>query len=326
MKILRVGDPHVKVGNIAESKSLIDFIVKTALELKVDRIEVLGDLFHTHAIVRLEVVDFWVWALKKLSEICEVVVLVGNHDQSGDYNSDNSSLSVFGLMGWKNLFIVEKPILLGIFGYIPYTHNNNKFISDANSLADNGIKVLVCHQTLQGSKYESGMYAPDGIPIEGWAERFTHIISGHIHSEQSFANVIYPGTARWDTAADANLRKGIWLYEHSLDGKIVVSTFISTENVCSPIRSVAFREGDLVEAVWPKNARVAVELVGTSTWCAQQKDKLKGKCSISTKITDRQKSAIRTPGNNLEHFLKNVFVSTTDKDSLIKLAKEMGIV
>lgn len=327
MNILRVGDPHVKIGNIGESKSLIDFVAKTAIESKADRIEILGDLFHTHAILRLEVIDFWVWALEKLTKICEVVVLVGNHDLSGDYNSNNSSLSVFGLMGWKNLIIVEKPTALGVFGYVPYIHNSTSFIDSVGALAESGVRVLVCHQTIQGSKYESGMYAPDGIPTGEWAKRFIHVISGHIHSEQSFGNIIYPGTARWDTTADANRRKGIWIYEHEDGtGRIQSSTFMSTEQVCSPIRCVSFSEGDAVSNTWPENARVAVELIGSSAWVASMKEKLKGKCSISTKITDRQKATIRTPGNNLEHFLKNMFVSTMDRDNLLKVAKEMGIV
>lgn len=327
MIILRVGDPHVKVGNLTESKSLVDFIAKTAIECKADRIEILGDLFHTHAILRLEVMDFWVWALEKLAKICEVVVLVGNHDQSGDYNSDNSALSVFALMGWKNLVIIEKPTALGEIGYVPYTHDPAKFIDSALSLSKSGCKVLVCHQTIQGSKYESGMYAPDGIPTGPWSEAFTHVISGHIHSEQTFANVIYPGTARWDTTADANSRKGIWIYDHgNVRGRIEQASFISTEEVCSPIRRISFAEGDTVAADWPSNARVAVELVGTSAWCALHKEALKGKCSISTKITDRQRAIVRKTGNNLEQFLKNMFVSTMDRDSLLKVAREMGIV
>ena len=327
IRILRVGDPHVKVNNIKESRSLIEFVARMAAENKVNRIEILGDLFHTHAVLRLEVVDFWVWAFEKLTQICEVVVLVGNHDLSGDFNSNSSALSVFSLMGLKNLTVVEKPTLIGNIGYIQYVHDSSDFIMRSTALAGRGAKVIVCHQTIQGSKYESGMYAPDGIPTGEWSERFVHIISGHIHSEQSFGNIIYPGTARWDSAVDANRRKGIWIYDHELSsGRIIGASFISTEHVCSPIRSVVFTEGDTVAVSWPQAARVAVELVGSSVWCSQQKEILKGKCSISTKITDKQKAVSRSPGNSLEYFLKNAFVSTLDRDAVIKFAREMGIV
>lgn len=326
MKILRVGDPHAKVSNLDEMKALILFVVSIAQQYNVNRIELLGDLFHTHAVLRLEVVQFWSWALDLLGKICPTVVLVGNHDQSGDYNSDNSALSVFSLMNLKGLTIVEKPTLLGDFGYVPYIHDNNLFLSTCDALAKDGAKVIVCHQTFTGSKFESGIYAPDGIDPSPISDSVIHIISGHIHSEQSFGRVIYPGTARWDSTVDANRRKGIWLYVHEDGtGKICSTDFISTENVCSPIRSIEWREGDPAPEQWPENARVAVELIGSSNWVASEKQKLKGKCSVKTKITDRQTSTVRTAGNSLEHFMTNLFVSNMDKAHLIKTMREYGI-
>lgn len=328
MNILRLGDPHAKVSNLEEMRQLILFVGTIAKEEKVDRIEILGDLFHTHAILRLEVINFWTWALDYLAQICETVVVEGNHDQSGDYSSNFSSLSVFALMNKKNLIVVDKPRTIGVFAYVPYTHDNDKFISIVGSLADSGSKVLICHQTLQGSKYESGIYAPDGIPTEQWAERFIHVISGHIHSEQSFGNIIYPGTARWDTFSDANRRKGIWLYSHGPDGTIQSANFISTENVCSPIKSIEWRETDANSPIeqWPTNAKVTVELIGSSAWCATEKRKLQGKCSVKTKITDRSTTQSRKSGDNLENFISNLFVSTMDRTNLLKYAKELGLV
>lgn len=326
MKIIRVGDPHAKVSNLEEMKALILFVIETAIKHNISRIELLGDLFHTHAVLRLEVVQFWTWAFEALDEVCETVVLVGNHDLSGDYHSNNSALSVFSLMGWKGLTIVEEPKLIGAIGYVPYIHNVDEFIRVATGLYNIGARVLVCHQTFTGSKFESGIYAPDGIDAS-LLPAFTHIISGHIHSEQIFGNVIYPGTARWDSVTDANRRKGIWLYEHnSADGRIESSTFISTEKVCSPIQSFEWRE-DGTDGIptWPENARVAVELIGTSAWVSKRKAELKGKCSIKTKITDKQVAVTRTAGNSLEHFMMNLFVSSMDRAHLIKTMRDYGI-
>lgn len=325
MKILRMGDPHAKIGNLDEMKSLVTFVVSKAKEHKVDRVEILGDLFHTHAVLRLEVIDFWVWALDQLNDTCETIVLVGNHDRSGDANSTSHALNIFGLMNRKNVKIIDKPTQIGVFGYVPYLHDSGDFIRAATELGNSGTKVLVCHQTFEGSKYESGIYAPDGIPTGSWADLFSHVISGHIHSEQIFGHFIYPGTARWDTVTDANRRKGIWIFDHSPDGLIVSSEFISTEGVCSPIKLFTYSEGDKEAPKWESNARVAVELVGSSLWIAQQKEIFKGKCSIKTKITDTKKSESRKTGGSLEHFLKNAFVSTMDREHLIKTARDYGI-
>ena len=326
IKILRCGDPHAKVNCLDEMKKLVLFISEQAKLHNVDRIEILGDLTHNHNVVRLEIMEFWLWALDLLSQTHQTVVLIGNHDISGDYRSHFSSLTLFGLMQKPNLIIVDKPLLLGNIGYISYIHDANEFINLSNELSDKGAKVLICHQTIEGSKYESGIYAPDGIPTGSWSERFAHIISGHIHSEQEFGNIIYPGTARWDNVADANKRKGIWIYEHEEDGLISSRKFISTEGVCSPIQFLVWKEEDPEPSMWTKDVRMAVELVGSSVWIAQTKEKLKGKCSIRTKITDSKKCIARKSGNNFEQFLNNFFTSKFNKSDLLNYAKELGIV
>src|SRR4051812_35415302 len=93
MKIIRVGDPHVKINNLEDSRKLMDFVLQKANELQPDRIELLGDLFHNHAVVRIEVLNFWDNVLTQLSNSFQTVVLVGNHDQTGDYASQQHALS-----------------------------------------------------------------------------------------------------------------------------------------------------------------------------------------------------------------------------------------
>lgn len=326
MKILRVGDPHAKVNNLNEMERLFTFIKEKTKENKVDRIELLGDLFHSHAVLRLEVQEFWLKYLNDLSEICETVVLVGNHDLSGDYNSNFSALSVFSLLQDKNLIIIEKPKCIGYIAYIPYVHNSNLFIEHALALKNNGAKVLVCHQTLQGSKYENGMYAPDGIPTGEWSEKYEHIICGHIHKHQSFGNIIYPGTPRWDTTADANEKKGIWIYTHNdFTGIIEKSEFISSENVCVPILEFQYFEGK-EEPKIPENSKTSIVLIGSSDWIRKEKIKFKNKASIKVKFTDIKKNQNRQTGKGLEDFIKNIYNTNTDKENILRIAKEMGIV
>ena len=324
IKILRVGDPHVRVANIEESDALMSMVAEVALERKVDRIELLGDLFHTHAVLRLEVLEFWDSWLDHLSDICEVVVLVGNHDQSGDYNSDSHALNIFQRLKKKNLKIVHNPFSIGPIGYVSYMHDPAKFVEVSNRLVQAGARIIVCHQTFNGSKFESGMYAPDGIDPDLILADL--IISGHIHAQQRFGKVIYPGTARWDSSADANQPKGLWVISHDdITGAITGEEFISTEKVCKPIISLSYKEGDTILPI-QAGARVSVELVGSSVWCAQEKEKLKGKCSVKAKITDRKQSNARKAGDNIEQFISNLFVSTMDKESLLKYAKELGVV
>jgi DNA repair exonuclease SbcCD nuclease subunit len=329
MKILRVGDPHVKVTNIDESDALMSFVSDVAMNEKVDRIEILGDLFHTHSVLRLEVLEFWNAWLDTLSECQELVVLVGNHDQSGDYNSQSNALNVFNRLRKKNLHIVEFPKTLGVFGYVPYVHQPAKFVEQCNALISDGARVIVSHNTYQGSKYENGFYAPDGVDPESIGASL--LISGHIHSRQSFRTgkgqqVIYPGTARWDTASDANQPKGIWLVEHdNITGAILKEQYIDTSKVCSPIVSVTVNEGQELPAI-VEGVRLSVELVGSSDWVTKQKNILKGKASIKTKITDKAKFEHRKSGNSLMEFIDKHYVTPVDKARLLTYMKELQIV
>ena len=326
---MRVGDPHVRINNLSESENLLTFVANLAKTEKVNRIELLGDQFHNHAVVRLEVVQFWERWFDQLSHICETVALEGNHDQSGDYAAGYSAMSIFKMLKKKDLFIVDWPQSITCIGYIPYTHDTDKFIQIANEMADSGVKTIVCHQTFAGSKYESGIYAPDGIPTDRISPNICHIISGHIHAQQEIGRIDYPGTARWDSAADANQSKGIWIYEHESDGRVSSKQFFSTEKVCSPLYQVSFQEGE-EEPTIPENARVTLELVGSSDWITEQKLKFKGKVSFKTKIIDSAKLENRKTGNSLEDYILNIYqntsLATSDREHLIKTMKEMGIV
>lgn len=325
MNILRVGDPHAKPNNLVEMAKLMGFVLEIAQTRNVDRIELLGDLFHTHAVIRLEVMEFWYEWLKILSFNKELIVIVGNHDMSGDYNSKSHAMSVLTMINddHHQCLIVDYPMQLGVFAYVPYIHDNQRFIDLANGLADSGAKILVSHQTFTGSKFESGIYAPDGIDSD--ALRYDTIISGHIHGRQRFGKVIYPGTARWDTNSDANENKGIWLATHDdLTGKILEEEFIDTSHVCEPIYSIEWMEGTKQPTI--PAGRITVELIGTSAWITQQKAHLKGKVGLKSTITDKAKPKTRQAGTNLYDFVNALFITSMDRQELLAYMKEWELV
>lgn len=325
IRILRVGDPHIRPNNIEEANKLMFFIKEVILKAKIDRLEILGDLFHTHAIIRVEVLQFWNEWIQVFSSIVETVIIVGNHDQSGDYHSGDHSLKVFKnyMSMFPRLKIVDVPVMYGKYAYMPYIHNNEEFIKQANSLHNAGATILVCHATFDGSTFENGTYAPGGIDPS--LLLFDKVISGHIHKEQEFGKIDYPGTPKWDTDSDANEKKGIWYYEHDDDGKVITRRMISTEHVCRPIISIKWKEGDK-KPEFPDNARVSIELIGTSTWISKQKNALKGKASVKSTNTDRKNQTTRSAGKSLEDFILNIYPSKINGQILLDYAKEINIV
>ena len=314
-KVLVVGDPHVQVSNLKDSEKLMDFIIKTAKEKEVHSIVFLGDLFHTHAVKRTEVEDFWSRAFNLIEkEDIRCNVLVGNHDQVGSKEKEQliNSLNVFGDTGLRT--IINKPVILYNIAYIPYHSNHNDFLKAAQDLYNDGAtELLIAHQTFTGAQYENGFFSEEGIDPELIPQK--QILSGHIHKSQQVGKCFYPGTPKWDTMADANQEKGIWIFSHTTDGQYVDKEFISTDNIVTPITSYEIKEGDIVPIINP-SARNYITLEGKTVWINKMKKEFKN-CNIKIKPTDKSISKINT-SSTIDKYLENEFepIASISKEEL----------
>lgn len=326
-KILRIGDPHSTVANLEESKSIMNFAIKIAKEERVDRVEFMGDLFHTHAIIRMEVLDFWdkVFQDFEVNDI-EVIAIVGNHDQCGakEKESNMSSLSPF-IDKYKGIVIVDKPTVVDNIGYVPYISNSDEFIKATKELYKLGAeKCLIAHQTFTGAMYENGFYAEDGIDPALVPQ--STVISGHIHTSQQIGKCFYTGTPKWDTMADANQNKGIWIFEHNEEGLPISKNFISTSNVAIPIKKYIVNEGDELPKLNEKE-RNYVELNGKGSWITSVKNKIKGLAKIKAIPNDRKtdRKEFKEHLFSIEQYLKEVFIpiETVSKSDIDQYLKEI---
>jgi DNA repair exonuclease SbcCD nuclease subunit len=298
-----------------ESFMLMRFVLETAKSNKVDRVEFLGDLFHTHAVLRLEVVQFWDNIFKKFnSEGIKVIALAGNHDMKGDYNSKTTALDVF-VNKYENITIVNKPLELDGFLYVPYQHSQSEF--EGVCLQSN-CHTLVCHQTFDGAQNDNGTPARDGFGVKDLP--FNHIISGHLHSSHSTGKVFYPGTAKWDTLSDANKDKGIFLFDHKNNGDFTFN-FISTEDICIPIKVYEFIEGDPIPEI-PEKSKVYVTLTGKFSWISRIKKEFPAHVKIKPIPTDRVIKAIGDIQElSIQDYLDKYFVLSedVDKDQILSI-------
>lgn len=258
MKVLLVGDPHVTVEELADAQRLLDGVLDTANKYKPEHILFLGDQHHNHAVVRVEVTDFWLRNLRKLTEAGhKVVMLVGNHDRPNDLSSSAHALQPYEDL--KNVKVIAEPAVHEGLFLLPYVHDKVEFQKAAYKLYDLSVKMgvsaptLFCHQTFDGSKYENGFYAPDGA--DPAMVGFSQVVSGHIHTKQEVTSpacrVLYIGSPRWRTVSDANEEKSIVLLE---DSKSHIE--IKTEVWCSPIaKSVVSVDSDLQSLPFAHNDR-----------------------------------------------------------------------
>src|ERR1035437_4918150 len=325
-RILYLGDPHVKISNLKESDDLMGFVLKTALHGMVDRLEILGDLTDTDSIVRLEVLEFWGrWFRILANQPFQTTILVGNHDLTGSYSNDYSSLHPFLSLENKNFKIVHEPHIDGVFGYLPYIHDNAKFVEEANKLAKQGATVLVSHPNFEGAVYDNGSDIANGVRDSDIADTYFRLIGGHIHTEIEVGRIWYVGSPRWLNKGCANKKKGIYIVNFDDTGQMTSEEFISTESICTPIVALTWKEGE-DKPVVPEKATVHIELVGGSDWVTKSKKELIG-VSVSSKITDVKKSKERKSGKSLHEFLSNHYQAEPEKRvKLINYLEKLNLV
>jgi hypothetical protein len=169
------------------------------------------------------------------------------------------------LYGMEKLHIIDAPAWLPWGGLgIPYLSRSDELPEIAKYWQRMGCKkLLVCHQTFNGSKYENGFYASDGVDPDLLSQEY--IISGHIHTPQRVGKVWYPGSPRWQIVTDANTDRAIWVVEHDDEGIPVNYTSFDTSTVCKPIWLLEDREEAQAE-VGARTGTIIVDVHGTDAY------------------------------------------------------------
>jgi DNA repair exonuclease SbcCD nuclease subunit len=261
-KVLYVGDPHARPDCLDEMQRLVDYCYDIVAEEKCQYILFTGDQYHTHSIINLAVMAFWQRAFSQLSSRAAVIALVGNHDKSGVTGDDNNAMMLH-----QYVKVIAEPEL-SPWGalLVPYIHDAKEFVRVCQAF--HHLESLVCHQTFDGSKYENGFYASDGVDPNLIPQK--HVISGHIHTPQEFGKVWYPGSPRWQTVADANTERAVWVVEHADDGTILNRKPYPTKDVCKAIYRFEDR-GELVDAnLASTKATVYVDVFGTELYVKER--------------------------------------------------------
>lgn len=250
-KVLYVGDPHAKPDCLDEMAKLVEFIWTVAEANVVDYIVFLGDQFHTHSIIHLSVLNFWRHAFERLSKGPKVLALVGNHDISGKIGDYANAMMLYNP---NHVKVINLPIKIQGILFVPYQHSRDDFVEICRS---GETDTVVCHQTFDGSKYENGFPAKDGVDPNLIPQKW--VISGHIHTPQTIGKIWYPGAPRWQTISDANVQRAIWVVDHDTGD---MKPF-GTEKACRPIYALVDRPEEPV--VLPDvEASIVVDVYGSS--------------------------------------------------------------
>jgi DNA repair exonuclease SbcCD nuclease subunit len=320
-RYLFVGDPHVTPDDLEDAKTLGNLIIGTAIRERAT-VVLLGDLYHTHGVIYATVQLFW-WmffeACKKAG--VRVVTIKGNHDADNVVGSRVTSLLTHYYQGTCVLY---EPYIENALLFCPYT-DGAQLVKWSEEHPECG--TLVCHQTFDGSRYENGFFAGDGVDPNLIKQRA--VISGHIHTPQEFFKVTYIGAPRWRTLGDANVDRAIWILDFDDNGILVKREPIDTGTVCRRIIQVE----DTPARPFDLNARPAakdvlhVEIRGPQAWLDERRPLFEGWARTRGVRTDsRQQVKVRESDGVGVAFEKyaDSFVPRhgTERDVLKKMVKE----
>jgi DNA repair exonuclease SbcCD nuclease subunit len=300
------------ISNLEDSQKLLDFILENALKAKVDGVVFTGDLFHNHAVVRIEVTDFWVRNLLKLTENnLKCIIIAGNHDMVGDKAKEGKFSAVTSLGLIPNVMVIDQKDIVTfpdktVLALRAYTSDHALFINDCAEMKAKGANYLIAHQTFTGATYSNGFYASDGIDPSLVAQ--DHVISGHIHTSMQIGNCFYVGSPKADNMADANIPKGVWILNFKQDGSGYSKEFLSTDAVVTCYKKFKIVEGEDLPVLNPAHKNY-LELEGSNIWITSMKKKLKNMQNLQIKAvpTDTKLSTSKARVTDIEDFLTNQF-------------------
>jgi DNA repair exonuclease SbcCD nuclease subunit len=287
-KWLLVGDPHAVVDELEDCQNLVKGILEVVRSERPDCVVFLGDQHHNHAIVHVDVMGFWRESFHLLTEVGQVKVyaLVGNHDMPGDGVSRNHAMMAYADM--PSVTVVDYPTPVGDVLLCPYFPRGDDL--RAAVIGNPRQRVIICHQTIVGSRYENGFIAQDGVSLERLEDKF--FISGHIHTPQKYDNVVYVGAPRWRSFFDADVDRALTLWNIQ-DGKAELVKLFDTSRWCKKLVHVLDSQEAPFQGEINPAWRYIVDLHGDDQYIASRRSAWNGHRVRATRKQEQVSPMVR---------------------------------
>ncbi len=209
MRILFVGDPHIRVENFGAIDRLIEVLHRIITEQNIDLVVVAGDVLHTHERLHTLALNKSIDFLLQLGRLVKVVCLVGNHDYINNQQFLSTNHWMHHYSGkLHNVTVVDRPVCMESEDgsravFVPYVFPG-RFVEALSATTDAPFEwheadVIFAHQEFKGCK----MGAITSEVGDDWDPAWPQVVSGHIHDYQKpQPNVFYPGTPLQHTFGD----------------------------------------------------------------------------------------------------------------------------
>jgi len=212
MKVLLIGDMHLKISNLETGKQFLRWIDTVVKEHSPALVVNLGDTFDTHAILRAEVLSEYG---QHVERVCEhgrtaddqgtiYVHILGNHEFYKPNSSEYHALQTLkGLHDNYSVADTDDAVKLWSMSFIPYHPDPSTFPLVTN-------EICFSHQTFIGADF--GNFRPE-VGVDMDRVKADIIISGHVHKGQTVGKVFYPGSPFAQGVDDVNQVKGVYLFD-----------------------------------------------------------------------------------------------------------------
>jgi DNA repair exonuclease SbcCD nuclease subunit len=264
MKILFIGDPHIKTDNNEEVSILLLELQKNCELYHFDRIIIGGDLMHYHERIFTQALNKTLEFVVALSKYAPVDIIVGNHDMINNQQFLSSHHWMHVLSHLENVFVIDKPVSRKIedFSFLicPYVFPG-RFIEALETECKEWktMNVIFAHQEFKGCKM-GAIISKDG---DEWKDDNPFVISGHIHDNQRIGkNIYYPGTPLQHAFGDTDKRIVCYIDENGSCTDIPLDVPIK-KIINSDIKDIK----DIKEFKLKSNESIKLKLKGTAEEC-----------------------------------------------------------
>lgn len=238
-KIMVIGDTHLGLGypNSVDKwfKVHKEYFEKFLLPLvwkemtSFDMIVHCGDLFDNRSVVPINILNYAQDLLEKLSSICPVHILIGNHDLYTKASNDVNTVKLYKYI--PNITVYEKPTKIDFCGksilMLPWVEKKQDQIDILKRFS--GCDYLFCHSDLNGAKMHLTSVAhknQDKIDVDDFSG-YENVYSGHIHILQVTKNFTFVGNNFEMDRNDINNQKGIFILDTLVDEERFIPNNIS---------------------------------------------------------------------------------------------------
>lgn len=209
-----------------EHISCADRIIQLYRNNNIDKVIFGGDLWGPVGdVMSCQVLTAVTEFFRRITEVCPIDVLVGNHDLSTGTNNQIAH-KIVPFKYWNNINVYDTPQVVDNFVFMPYCTNDTFAQTFLESVENKKDKIVCSHLEIKGINLGNEIYTQHGVDID-LLKKFKMTLQGHYHSGRNIAkNIVVCGsTQRLSFKDKGTARKNIVIYDTET-GEITRENFV----------------------------------------------------------------------------------------------------